>query len=208
MELGPASSGWVCLSRRVCTAIARSVRHVYLPTRPLGERRAARRNSRSNHLGPMAVTKRHVVCSVSSSGIVENGEASLMPHLIRWLETTGHIRAHTRKAFEVPWLGRRVDLALLTGRGVTSAFELKLGQVQRVVEQASYNRLSFHRSWIVVGTRPKAAGLEWAQHLGLGVLVVRPPSVSLLLRPVPQSPEQSVVHRVRAAIATRAVLAS
>jgi hypothetical protein len=110
----------------------------------------------------------------------------------------------TQVATEVPWLGRRVDLALLTGRGTTSAFELKLGRMQRVLEQASYNDLSFHRSWIVIGHYPKSSGLDWARYLGLGVLVVRPPKVALLLRPIVRAPDDSVLSRVQAAIAARA----
>jgi hypothetical protein len=138
-------------------------------------------------------------------GLPHTGEAALVPSLMRWLVATGRIRVRTHVAFEVPWLGRRVDLALLTSRGTTTAFELKLGRVQRVLEQASYNNLSFHRSWVVVGNQPKADGLEWARHLGLGLIVVRPPSVTLLLHPVLRAPEYSVMRRVRAAITTRAV---
>lgn len=140
--------------------------------------------------------------------ITESGESRLLPYLMQWLIATGRIRARTHVAFEVPWLGRRVDLALLTGCGTTSAFELKLGRMQRVLEQASYNNLSFHRSWIVVGNHPKSDGLAWVQHFGLGLIVVKPPSVSLLLRPILRSPEQSVSRRVQASIAKRALATS
>jgi hypothetical protein len=147
------------------------------------------------------LVRRHV----DGLGMAETGEASLLPCLMRWLIATGRIRARTHVAFEVPWLGRRVDLALLTGRGTTSAFELKLGRIQRVLEQASYNDLSFHRSWVVVGNRPKSDGLEWARHLGLGLIVVRPPSVTLLLRPILRTPQHSILRRVQTAITTRAI---
>jgi hypothetical protein len=147
------------------------------------------------------LVRRHV----DGLSLVEAGEAILLPYLMRWLIATGHIRVRTHVAFEVPWLGRRVDLALLTGRGTTSAFELKLGRVQRVLEQASYNDLSFHRSWIVVGNHPKSDGVDWARHLGLGLIVVRPPSVRLLVRPVLRAPERSILRRVQAAITTRAI---
>jgi hypothetical protein len=147
------------------------------------------------------LVRRHV----DGLGLAETGEASLLPYLMRWLIATGRIRARTHVAFEVPWLGRRVDLALLTGRGTTSAFELKLGRIQRVLEQASYNDLSFHRSWVVVGNHPKSDGLEWARHLGLGLIVVRPPAVTLLLRPILRTPQHSIRRRVQAAITTRAV---
>jgi hypothetical protein len=139
---------------------------------------------------------------------VDAGEAALLPYLMQWLIATGRIRSRTHVAFEVPWLGRRVDLALLTSRGTTSAFELKLGRMQRVLEQASYNDLSFHRSWIVTGSNPRPDGLYWAQHLGLGVIVIRPPSVTLLMRPVLRPPERSIQERVRTSIAKRSLQAS
>jgi hypothetical protein len=142
---------------------------------------------------------------VDDLGDVGDGEASLLPWLMRWLIATGRIRSRTHVAYEVPWLGRRVDLALLTSRGTTSAFELKLGGLQRVLEQASYNDLSFHRSWMVVGSRPQTGGMEWAERLGLGLIVVQPPSVRLLLHPVVRPPDHSVVLRLRGAIAARAV---
>jgi hypothetical protein len=135
----------------------------------------------------------------------EAGEAALLPHLMRWLVLSGRLRDRTNVAFEVPWLGRRVDLALVNARGVTTAFELKIGRLQRALEQAAYNRSSFHRSWVVTGNMPQDQGLEWARSLGIGVVVVRPPHLRLLLVPALRAPERPVLHRVRSAIAARAV---
>lgn len=132
------------------------------------------------------------------------GEAALMPTLMRWLVASGRLRSQTRVAFEVPWLGRRVDLALLTGRGIATAFELKIGRLQRVLEQAAYNRSSFHRSWVVTGNRPKADGLRWAVELGVGVLVVQHERVVPLVAPARQRPNEAAVTRLRAAIISRA----
>jgi hypothetical protein len=143
---------------------------------------------------------------VDSLGDFNEGEAAMLPWLVGWLVATGRVRSRTSVAYEVPWLGRRVDLALLTARGVTSAFELKLGRLQRVLEQASYNDLSFHRSWAVVGSHPQPDGLDWAKRFGLGLLVVRPPVVTPLLLPVVRAPDATVIRRVRQAIATRASL--
>ena len=134
----------------------------------------------------------------------QDGEAALMPTLMRWLVATGRVRAQTRVAHEVPWLGRRVDLALLTGRGTTSAFELKIGRLQRVLEQAAYNRSSFHRSWVVTGNRPKHEGLEWARRLGVGLLVVQGGRVAAMAAPAEQDPHPAALRRLRAAIAARA----
>lgn len=131
------------------------------------------------------------------------GEAALLPTLMRWLVVTGRVRAHTRVAHEVPWLGRRVDLALLTGRGMTTAFELKIGRLQRALEQAAYNRASFHRSWVVTGNRPKAEGLHWASELGVGLLMVRGDNVVPFVAPALQAPHLAAVKRLRAAIRSR-----
>lgn len=136
----------------------------------------------------------------------EHGEAALLPTLMHWLIATGRIRARTLVAQEVPLLGRRVDLALLTARGVTTAFELKIGRLQRVLEQASYNRASFHRSWIVTSNRPKPDGLDWALELGVGLLVIQHDTVTALAAPALRTPHPAAVKRLRAAIQARATL--
>jgi hypothetical protein len=135
--------------------------------------------------------------------LYSEGEAALMPALLRWLVATGRVRSRTGLAYELPWLGRRVDLALITSRGLTTAFELKIGRLQRVIEQASYNRASFHRSWIVTGNRPKPEGLGWARDLGVGLLVVQGDAVLPLLQPADQQPHPAAVKRLRAAIYAR-----
>lgn len=132
--------------------------------------------------------------------IFNTGEAALLPTLMRWLVATGRVRAQTRVAHEVPWLGRRVDLALLTQGGITTAFELKIGRLQRVLEQATYNQASFHRSWVVTANRPKAEGLGWAEELGVGLLVVQRDSVVPLVAPTIQDPHPAAVKRLRHAI--------
>lgn len=136
--------------------------------------------------------------------LFERGESALVPALMRWLVATGRVRTQTTVAHEVPWLGRRVDLALLTGRGVTTAFELKIGRLQRVLEQAAYNRASFHRSWVVTGNRPQPDGLRWADELGVGLLVVQHGDVIMMATPALQEPHPAAVKRLRAAIQARA----
>lgn len=136
------------------------------------------------------------------------GEAALYPTLIRWLVATGRVRSQTRVAREVPWLGRRVDLALLTANGVTTAFELKIGRLQRVLEQAAYNQASFHRSWVATGNRPKVEGLRWAHGLGVGLLVIQQGEVIPLVAPAVQVPHPAAAKRLRAAIQTRADFAA
>lgn len=138
----------------------------------------------------------------------QDGEAALLPALMRWLVTTGRLGVQTRVAYEVPWLGRRVDLALLTGGGVASAFELKIGSLQRVLEQAAYNRSSFHRSWVVTGNRPKTEGLRWVTELGLGLVVVQHDVVAPLAAPKMGQPHPAAIERLRGAIRTRATAAA
>jgi hypothetical protein len=136
--------------------------------------------------------------------VFNEGEAALMPTLVRWLVATGPVRSRTLVAHEVPWLGRRVDLALLNQRGTTTAFELKIGRLQRVLEQAAYNRSSFHRSWVVTGNRPKVEGLEWARELGLGLIVIQHDVAVSLVPPAFQEPYPAVTKRLRSAIRARA----
>lgn len=136
----------------------------------------------------------------------DHGEQALLPSLLRWLVATGRLRSQTRVAYEVPWLGRRIDVALVTGRGMTSAFELKIGRLQRVLEQAAYNRASFHRSWVVTGNRPKSEGLRWARELGVGLIVVQGEGVTPLLVPAVRRPHSAALARLRAAILVRAAI--
>ncbi len=131
-----------------------------------------------------------------------------MPALMRWLVVTGRLRSQTLVAHEVPWLGRRVDLALLTAGGVTSAFELKIGRLQRVLEQAAYNQASFHRSWVVTGNQPKTDGLRWARDLGVGLLVVQAGIVTALTSPTLRNPHPAAVTRLRTAIRARGEVAA
>lgn len=135
------------------------------------------------------------------------GESALLPGLVRWLVATGRLRKRTHVAYEVPWLGRRVDLALVTGRGATTAYELKIGRLSRALEQAAYNRQSFNRSWVVTGNRPKPDGLKWAKELGVGLLVAQQNELMPMVLPAVQSPNVAVARRLRAAITTTALKA-
>lgn len=130
-------------------------------------------------------------------GAYQAGEGALMPPLMRWLIATGRVRLRTNVVLELPWLGRRVDLGLLTGDGVASAFELKIGSLQRVLEQAAYNRSSFHRSWIVTANQPRAEGLQWANKIGVGILVVTADEAKAILAPVPNVPHPHAIRRLR-----------
>ena len=53
--------------------------------------------------------------------------------LLEWLKAKGWLREDTIVSRELPWMGRRVDLAILTRSGRTTAYELK-------IRDNSYNR--------------------------------------------------------------------
>ena len=100
------------------------------------------------------------------------GERHMLLGLLTWLAGTGRIRNATHVALEVPWRGRRIDAATINSNGVSAAFELKRDASQRAFEQAVYNQLSFHRSFVVVPTFPSPATLELADELAIGVLQI------------------------------------
>jgi hypothetical protein len=101
---------------------------------------------------------------------VNREEAELLGPLVEYLVRSSRIRPSTTVKMEFPWNGRRVDLATLSGTLLTSAYELKLSAIGRAIEQASYNRLAFDRSWVVTAGRPGATSLSEADALGIGVL--------------------------------------
>jgi hypothetical protein len=80
--------------------------------------------------------------------------------------------------------GRRVDFAYMSTGRRSSAFELKIGNTGRVLEQAMYNRLSFDRSWIVVDRLPGPLRRAEARRMGIGIIVVNSTNlISIHARP-------------------------
>jgi hypothetical protein len=123
------------------------------------------------------------------------GERRMVAALLRWLVSARWIGSASRAAFEVPWRGRRIDLVTMTGRGQLSAFEFKLGGTRRVFEQAMYNSISAHRSWVVSGSRPSVEYLDLAREQGLGIFVVNG-SVELVQRPLQRVPPPTLSRRL------------
>lgn len=101
-------------------------------------------------------------------------EQALAEPLIRWLHQRGWIRHDSLVAEEVPWCGRRVDVATLNASRTARSFELKLTDNGRAIEQAAYNALSFDRSYIVTASYPRAANIDRAQAYGVGIIHVSP----------------------------------
>ena len=79
-------------------------------------------------------------------------EADMFDPFWCWLERTRRIRRDTLYARELHWVGRRIDLAILTASGALTAYEFKLNHNRRAIEQAAYNAHSFHRSYVVTAT--------------------------------------------------------
>jgi hypothetical protein len=128
----------------------------------------------------------------------------MLDPLSEWLRRTGRLGQATAVAYELPLMGRRVDLALVTGRGVTTAFELKLGNISRALEQAAYNRSSFHRSWVVTGNRPRQSAIDWAIQLGIGILYIQEREVSVTVPAVHHQPNIVAARRLQQLIRLKA----
>ena len=101
-----------------------------------------------------------------------NSESSLTLPFISWLEERRRIRDDTTVTLELPWFGRRIDLATLTSSGRTTAYELKLRDNRRALHQAKRNRLAFDRSYIVTATEPSVKSVWLAEHAGIGIIFV------------------------------------
>lgn len=116
-----------------------------------------------------------------SRRVAPKEELVLLTPLLKWLHSTRRIRQQSLLAFEVAWLGRRVDLVTLSASGRANSYELKLNNTGRALEQAIYNRAVFDRSYVVMASRPRAASLAVAEEHGVGVLVVKGDSVDHVL---------------------------
>src|SRR6266545_6979293 len=108
------------------------------------------------------------------------GESRLLPVLLGWLYRRGRIRFDTLVATEMPWYGRHIDLATLTRSGSLAAYELKLRNHQRAIEQAAFNKVAFDRSFIVTATLPRPRTLQAALEAGLGIIVISNSGVQLV----------------------------
>ena len=132
-------------------------------------------------------------------------EADLAAPLLRWLESSGRINDNTLVVRELPWYGRRVDIATLNASKMTSAFELKLRDNRRAIEQAARNTLTFDRSYVVTATSPTERSRGLAAQLGVGLLVVDLDTggVMTIQHPNVGSPPIRVRQRLRSRIRAR-----
>lgn len=104
--------------------------------------------------------------------MVPLSETEMVDPLLDWLRRKGRLRDNTLVAFELPWYGRRVDVAMLNASQTTSSFELKLRNNRRAIEQAADNALTFDRSYVVTATPPSKKNQDFAAQLGVGLLLM------------------------------------
>jgi hypothetical protein len=136
---------------------------------------------------------------LDAQGNEVKGEARLLAPLLAWLMRTRRVNAQTEIAYELVWFGRRIDVATLSATRRASAYELKIGSLGRAMEQASYNRLAFNRSFVVTNALPRAENLAIAAEHDIGVIVVQEGGV----REVLQSPLRAADPVLRARLLTR-----
>lgn len=135
--------------------------------------------------------QQHAIAAADSGG-----EKRLLLPLLRWLVNSRRINADTRIALELPWLGRRIDLATLTSTRRAAAYELKLGSLGRALEQATYNRSAFDRSYVVTSSMPRPENLALAATHGIGVIVVQDQTIRRLLESPAMAPAPQLRPRL------------
>jgi hypothetical protein len=124
-------------------------------------------------------------------------EDSMRVPLYAWLKATRMVGDSTRIFEEVRWFDRRVDCVTINGRRVTTAFELKLKDNVRAIEQASLNALAFDRSFVVTATPPGAALRDRARRSGVGIICsIEHGSFELLVPSCLGRPHESVRHEL------------
>lgn len=130
-----------------------------------------------------------------------SGEAQLQEPLVEWLRQRRRVRHDTIILSEFAWFGRRIDLVTLTCSGTVTAFELKLNNNRRAIQQAAYNKIVFDRSYVVTLTDPTEAILKQARDVGVGFIVLKNDSVKMVQEsataPVPGTLRRRLLRTVR-----------
>ena len=132
-------------------------------------------------------------------------ESEMRDPFVNWLRDTKQIRNKTYIAFEVPWLGRRIDIVTLTSRGILTAYELKLKNNLRAIEQAVKNTHAFHRSYMVTTTCLSYRNRSLATQLDIGVLCMSDASIRRIIRAPILDSSPDVIRRLRSKVRNKAV---
>lgn len=132
-------------------------------------------------------------------------EVDMLQPFLTWLRSRGRVRPESHVVTELPWNGRRVDLAVVSPSGRITSYELKLRNTRRAIEQSSLNTRSFDCSYIVTMTRPSEINLKEAQGLGIGLILLTPnfATTSVLLRASLCRVHPIVRRRLRCAVESR-----
>lgn len=108
-------------------------------------------------------------------------ETVLLQPLLAFLHSTNRVNGQCTVKRELPWNGRRIDLATITKSLTTAAYELKLSSITRAIEQASYSRLSFDRSWVVTQGKVGQSALDEAARLGIGIMSLQAGKIRIVI---------------------------
>lgn len=130
-------------------------------------------------------------------------ESDMLLPLRQWLKRTRRIRPGSLIAEELSWQGRRVDLATLTLSGSSTAYELKIANNLRAIEQAAKNAHAFGRSYIVTATIPSPSTRRIAEQVGIGILAFSEDRIRTIVSAPLNTPPRSVSHRLRRAITNK-----
>lgn len=139
----------------------------------------------------------------SQPNMAPTDEESMYEPLYGWLRETGRVDNSTLVVRDVPWLGNWIDLSILSAEGVATAYECKLSKTLDVIEQASKNAFSYHRSWIVIAVRPRQRNLDLATQCRVGVLHLSNERLSVLRDAPSCDPYPDVAERLAEHIHTR-----
>ncbi len=128
-------------------------------------------------------------------------EADLLQPLLAAIMARRWVGSRSIFVDELPWSGRRVDLVALTSRKKTIAFELKLNATGRAIQQSSYNRLAFDRSYVVTTVQPTEVNITAAEDAGVGMIVLTSEGMTVVLEArasnVDDRLKQKVVRAIR-----------
>ena len=133
-----------------------------------------------------------------------SGENKLEKPLLDWLERRRWLRGDAIVSRELPWLGRRIDLAILSRSGRTTAYELKLRNNKRAIQQAAYNKLAFDRSYVVTLSEPTNTNKERALQVGVGFILLQNGRTRVIQHSSQELPRPTVRARLIRAILARA----
>ena len=128
------------------------------------------------------------------------GEAHLEAPLLEWLTKRRRIRDDTTIVRELRWFHRNVDLITLTTSDIATAYELKIRSNRRAVQQASYNRLAFDRSYVVTASEPRKINVDRAQQAGVGIILVNGGNPRLILEGLAMPASNSLREKLGVAI--------